>query len=89
MSLPCQPGILASEWDQCQVGYPTHGNARTHRYRIGGFRAINAYLQENTAEGRSILRDLVNATVGFEGLAAGLGRHLSDAEPESRCRERA
>jgi DNA-binding phage protein len=32
--------------------------------------AINAYLAGHTAEGRAILRDLVNATVGFEGLAA-------------------
>jgi DNA-binding phage protein len=32
--------------------------------------ALNAYLAGNTAEGKAILRDLVNATVGFEGLAA-------------------
>ena len=32
--------------------------------------AINAYLAGDTAEGRAILRDLVNATIGFEGLAA-------------------
>jgi DNA-binding phage protein len=32
--------------------------------------AINAYLGGDTAEGKAILRDLVNATVGFEGLAA-------------------
>jgi DNA-binding phage protein len=32
--------------------------------------AINAYLAGETAEGRAILRDLVNATIGFEGLAA-------------------
>jgi DNA-binding phage protein len=32
--------------------------------------AINAYLAGDTAEGKAILRDLVNATVGFEGLAA-------------------
>ncbi len=32
--------------------------------------AINAYLGGNTAAGKTILRDLVNATVGFEGLAA-------------------
>jgi DNA-binding phage protein len=32
--------------------------------------AINAYLAGETAAGRAILRDLVNATIGFEGLAA-------------------
>jgi len=32
--------------------------------------AINAFLAGHTAEGRAVLRDLVNATVGFEGLAA-------------------
>jgi hypothetical protein len=32
--------------------------------------AINAYLAGDTVEGKAILRDLVNATVGFEGLAA-------------------
>jgi DNA-binding phage protein len=32
--------------------------------------AINAYLSGSTAEGKAILRDLVNATIGFEGLAA-------------------
>lgn len=32
--------------------------------------AINAYLAGDTGEGKAILRDLVNATVGFEGLAA-------------------
>lgn len=31
--------------------------------------AINAHLAGDTAEGRAILRDLVNATIGFEGLA--------------------
>ena len=34
--------------------------------------AINAYLAGNTGEGKAILRDLVNATVGFEGLAAAV-----------------
>ena len=34
--------------------------------------AINAYLAGDTAEGKAILRDLVNATVGFEGLAAAI-----------------
>jgi DNA-binding phage protein len=32
--------------------------------------AINAYLSGDTAVGKAILRDLVNATVGFEKLAA-------------------
>lgn len=32
--------------------------------------AINACLLGDTTEGKAILRDLVNATVGFEGLAA-------------------
>ena len=32
--------------------------------------AMNAYLSGDTAEGKAMLRDLVNATVGFEGLAA-------------------
>lgn len=31
--------------------------------------AMNAYLAGDTAEGKAILRDLVNATVGFEKLA--------------------
>ncbi|MEO7728674.1 MAG: transcriptional regulator [Burkholderiales bacterium] len=34
--------------------------------------AINAYLAGDTAEGKAILRDLVNATVGFEGLASAI-----------------
>jgi DNA-binding phage protein len=44
---------------------------RDPRFREALFtEAINAYLEGDTAEGRAILRDLVNATVGFEGLAA-------------------
>jgi DNA-binding phage protein len=44
---------------------------RDSRFREALFtEAINAYLEGNTAEGKAILRDLVNATVGFEGLAA-------------------
>lgn len=44
---------------------------REPRYREALFtEAINAYLAGDTATGKSILRDLVNATVGFEGLAA-------------------
>jgi len=34
--------------------------------------AINAYLGGDTATGKAILRDLVNATLGFEELAAEL-----------------
>ena len=34
--------------------------------------SINAYLAGDTADGKAILRDLVNATVGFEGLAAAI-----------------
>ena len=44
---------------------------REPRYREALFtEAINAYLAGDTATGKAILRDLVNATVGFEGLAA-------------------
>ncbi len=44
---------------------------RDPRFREALFtEAINAYLAGETAEGKAILRDLVNATVGFEGLAA-------------------
>lgn len=44
---------------------------RDSRFREALFtEAINAYLAGNTAEGKAILRDLVNATIGFEGLAA-------------------
>lgn len=34
--------------------------------------AMNAYLDGDTGTGKSILRDLVNATVGFEELASVL-----------------
>jgi DNA-binding phage protein len=44
---------------------------RDPRFRQALFtEAINAYLAGDTAEGKAILRDLVNATIGFEGLAA-------------------
>ena len=36
--------------------------------------AINAYLGGDTAAGKAILRDLVNATVRFEALAAALNK---------------
>jgi len=32
--------------------------------------AINAYLAGDTGTGKAMLRDLVNATIGFEGLSA-------------------
>jgi DNA-binding phage protein len=34
--------------------------------------AINACLTGDTKKGRTMLRDLVNATLGFEGLAAAI-----------------
>ena len=43
---------------------------REPRFREALFtEAINPYLAGDTAEGKAMLRDLVNATVGFEGLA--------------------
>ena len=43
---------------------------RDHRFRESLFtEAMNAYLGGDTGTGKSILRDLVNATVGFEDLA--------------------
>ena len=36
--------------------------------------AIDDYLSGETAVGRSILRDLVNATIGFEKLAVEVGK---------------
>jgi len=36
--------------------------------------AINDYLAGETAVGRSILRDVVNATIGFERLATAIGK---------------
>ena len=35
--------------------------------------AINAYLAGDSATGKTMLRDLVNATIGFESLAAEVG----------------
>ena len=44
---------------------------RDPRFRQALFtEAINAYFEGDTAEGKAMLRDLVNATVGFENLAA-------------------
>jgi len=43
---------------------------RDPRFRAALFtEAINAYLAGDTAAGKAVLRDLVNATIGFEGLA--------------------
>jgi DNA-binding phage protein len=36
--------------------------------------ALNAYLAGDTVEGKAMLRDLVNATVGFEALAEALDK---------------
>ena len=35
--------------------------------------AVNAYLSGDEATGKTVLRDVINATVGFEPLAAELG----------------
>ena len=44
---------------------------RDSRFRQALFsEAINAYLSGDTGAGKAMLRDLVNATIGFEGLAA-------------------
>jgi hypothetical protein len=46
---------------------------RDAKYREALFiEAINACLAGDTATGKSILRDLVNATIGFERLAAAI-----------------
>jgi DNA-binding phage protein len=44
---------------------------RDPKYRQALFtEALTAYLAGDTRTGKAVLRDLVNATVGFEGLAA-------------------
>ena len=44
---------------------------RDPRFREALFtEALNAYFAGDTTVGKAILRDLVNATIGFEGLAA-------------------
>ena len=44
---------------------------RDPRFREALFtEAIDAYLSGDTVAGKAILRELVNATIGFEGLAA-------------------
>ena len=46
---------------------------RDPRFREALFaEAINAYLEGDIAAGKAVLRDLVNATIGFEGLAVEL-----------------
>ena len=48
---------------------------RDPRFREALFtEAMNAYLGGDTAAGKAILRDLVNATIGFEELAAELNK---------------
>lgn len=48
---------------------------RDARFREALFtEAINAYLAGDTATGKAVLRDLVNATIGFEGLAAEVNK---------------
>jgi DNA-binding phage protein len=48
---------------------------RDGRFREALFtEAINAYLAGDSATGKAILRDLVNATVGFEGLAIEINK---------------
>lgn len=48
--------------------------------RDAGFRkallteAMNAYLGGDEATGKTVLRDVINATIGFEQLAAELGK---------------
>lgn len=36
--------------------------------------AVNAYLSGDEMTGKAVLRDIINATVGFERLAADLGK---------------
>ena len=48
---------------------------RDARFRQALFtEAINAYLAGDTTTGKAILRDLVNATVGFEALAKAINK---------------
>jgi DNA-binding phage protein len=48
---------------------------RDKRFRQALFtEAINAYLAGDTTVGKAVLRDLVNATVGFEALAAAVNK---------------
>ena len=36
--------------------------------------AVNAYLSGDEATGKAVLRDLINGTIGFEQLAADVGK---------------
>ena len=46
---------------------------RDRKFREALFsEAINAYLSGDTATGKAMLRDLINCTIGFEKLAAGV-----------------
>jgi DNA-binding phage protein len=48
---------------------------RDARFREALFtESLNAYLAGDSATGKAILRDLINATIGFEGLAAEINR---------------
>jgi hypothetical protein len=48
---------------------------REPRFRHALFtEAIDAYLAGDTATGKAMLRDLVNATIGFEGLALEINK---------------
>ncbi|HWQ40380.1 MAG TPA: transcriptional regulator [Burkholderiales bacterium] len=48
---------------------------RDRKFREALFsEAINAYLAGDTVTGKALLRDLINATVGFEELAAELDK---------------
>jgi len=48
---------------------------RDTRFRQALFtESLNAYLAGDSATGKAILRDLINATIGFEGLAAEINK---------------
>lgn len=48
---------------------------RDRKFREALFsEAINAYLAGDAATGKAILRDLINATIGFEALAAEVSK---------------
>jgi len=48
---------------------------RDTRFRQALFtKALNAYLAGDAATGKAMLRDLINATIGFEGLAAEVNK---------------
>ncbi|MCU0940108.1 MAG: transcriptional regulator [Burkholderiaceae bacterium] len=48
---------------------------RDTRFRQALFtEALNAYLAGDAATGKAMLRDLINATIGFEGLAAEVNK---------------